>query len=123
MPRSKRLSRPVSRERPSSIPKCTWIRRYSPVMSERASRIRASSLRITAARLGLKAIRARGRHEDSDSALEEQAAQGEDPELALIRAEYRPVFKTSFQTALDALEDRERLLLKQHFLDGLTVDQ
>jgi len=83
----------------------------------------AGWLRITATRLGLKVIRARGKHEDSDSALEEHAAQGEDPELALIRAEYRPVFKTSFQIALDALEDRERLLLKQHFLDGLTVDQ
>ncbi len=79
-------------------------------------------LKVTAVRLGLKVLRAREHHEDADELLEKRATEGEDAELALIKAQYRPVFKQAFQQALDALPDRDRLLLKQHLLDGLTID-
>src|SRR5262249_45420010 len=72
-------------------------------------------LKVTAVRLGFKLLR--GRDEGDDSGLEEHAASAEDPELMLMKAEYRPLFKTAFQSALDSLSARDRLLLRQHVLD------
>lgn len=79
-------------------------------------------LKVTAVRLGLKVLRGREQHEDADELLEKRAAEGGDPELLLMKAEYRPVFKQAFQRALDSLPDRDRLVLKQHLLDGLSID-
>lgn len=78
-------------------------------------------LKVTAVRLGFKLLR--GRDDTDDSQLEDHAASGEDPELALMKAEYRPLFKAAFQRALDSLPARDRLLLRQHVLDNLTIDQ
>lgn len=36
---------------------------------------------------------------------------------------YRDEFKRAFHAAVEALDDRERLLLRQHALDGLSIDQ
>jgi RNA polymerase sigma-70 factor, ECF subfamily len=78
-------------------------------------------LKVTAVRLGFKLLR--GRDDSDDSGLEEHAASAEDPELALMKAEYRPLFKAAFQSALDSLPARDRLILRQHVLDGLNIDQ
>lgn len=45
-----------------------------------------------------------------------------DLELDYIKESYRPAFKEAFHEALASLDDRERLLLKQHAVDGLTID-
>ena len=79
-------------------------------------------LKVTAVRLGLKVLRGREHHEDVDELFEKRAAEGGDAELLLMKAEYRPVFKQAFQRALDSLPDRDRLVLKQHLLDGLSID-
>jgi RNA polymerase sigma-70 factor (ECF subfamily) len=39
-----------------------------------------------------------------------------------VQAEHRALFKESFAAAVAALSPRERTLLRQHLLDGLTVD-
>jgi len=39
------------------------------------------------------------------------------------KARYRDVFKQAFRTALAALAPRERVLLRMHVLDHLTIDQ
>lgn len=79
-------------------------------------------LKVTAMRLGLKVLRGREHHEDADELLQGRAMDGEDAELMLIKAQYRSAFKIAFQDALDALPARDRLLLKQHLLDGLSID-
>lgn len=78
-------------------------------------------LRITLVRLGLKAIRSRRPVED-DAVLEQHAVDS-DPELLLAKAEARQLFRAAFSDALAKLPVKERLLLKQHFVDGLTIDQ
>jgi RNA polymerase sigma-70 factor (ECF subfamily) len=46
-----------------------------------------------------------------------------DPELDHAKWIYREEFKRAFEGALRALSDRERTLLRQHHVDGLTIDE
>jgi RNA polymerase sigma-70 factor, ECF subfamily len=49
---------------------------------------------------------------------------GEDnPEIGYLKRLYRDEFKRAFHAAVRALGDRERLVLQQHALDGLGIDQ
>jgi RNA polymerase sigma-70 factor, ECF subfamily len=48
---------------------------------------------------------------------------GDDPEISYLKRLYREEFRRSFHSAMDALEARERLLLRQCMLDGLSIDQ
>jgi RNA polymerase sigma-70 factor (ECF subfamily) len=52
-----------------------------------------------------------------------RAAEEDDPELAYMKGHYRDAFKHAVNAAFDALNDRERLLLQQHELNGITIDQ
>jgi RNA polymerase sigma-70 factor (ECF subfamily) len=45
------------------------------------------------------------------------------PELDHEKWVYREEFKRAFEGALSALPDRERTLLRQHHVDGLTIDE
>ncbi len=47
----------------------------------------------------------------------------DDPELAYLKARYRAEYKQAFAGALAALGDRERTILAQYHVDGLTIDQ
>jgi len=80
-------------------------------------------LRVTAMRAALKLLRKENRETPTDDALLEARAQEDDPELAYMKAAYRAAFKTAFQEALDSLHARERTLLKQQIVDGLSVDE
>jgi len=81
-------------------------------------------LRVTAVRAALKVIR-KERHEAvlEDEALADVAAPGNDPELGYIKEVYRATFREAFQEALDGLEDREKNILRQHVVDGVSIDQ
>jgi len=46
-----------------------------------------------------------------------------DPELALLKREHMTHFKASFAEAVAALDGADRLLLKQHLVERLTIDQ
>jgi RNA polymerase sigma-70 factor (ECF subfamily) len=46
-----------------------------------------------------------------------------DPRLDDLRRRYRGDFAAAFRAALAALPVRERNLLRQHHMDGLTIDQ
>lgn len=48
-------------------------------------------------------------------------ASAADPELALLRAQYRVSFRDAFVAALAALSPRERNVLRLHTLDGVTL--
>jgi RNA polymerase sigma-70 factor (ECF subfamily) len=58
-----------------------------------------------------------------DDSLAERLLPDSDPELAHLKRFYSAEFKAAFASALGALEDRERLLLRQQFIDGLTIDE
>ena len=59
----------------------------------------------------------------SDEALARIVSPEADPEEAYLKAAYRDEFRRAFEQALSELEDRDRLLLRQQFVDGLTIDQ
>jgi RNA polymerase sigma-70 factor (ECF subfamily) len=82
-------------------------------------------LRVAAVRSGLKVLRG-GRREAS---LEEEqlgariaGARGDEPDLAYLKSLYRPAFQAAFRDALASLPARDRTLLKQSLLDGLSID-
>jgi RNA polymerase sigma-70 factor (ECF subfamily) len=58
-----------------------------------------------------------------DDALADRLLPDEDPEVAHLKRYYRAEFSASFARALAGLDDRERLLLQQQFIDGLTIDE
>jgi RNA polymerase sigma-70 factor (ECF subfamily) len=81
-------------------------------------------LRVCATRAALKRIGKQAREIalDEDALLEERAP-GDDPELAFLKTAYRAEFKAAFQQALVGLADRERTLLRQHLVDGLSIEE
>lgn len=81
-------------------------------------------LRVSAVRAAMKLARGRGREASfEDEQLGERiSGNSEDPELEYMKALYRPHFKAAFREALAELEPKERSLLKQSLLDGLSID-
>ena len=51
------------------------------------------------------------------------ADSGGDLELAYLKSLYRGEFKIAFQQAVEALDPKERTVLKYHVLDGLKIDE
>ena len=81
-------------------------------------------LRVTAVRAALKIIRKEKRETSmEDEALFAASSSSADPELLYVKEVYRAQFKTAFQEALDSLDDREKNLLRQHVVDGLSIDE
>lgn len=85
----------------------------------------ASWLRISAVRLMLKHRRRHGRdvriYDDMLQVME--ASLVYEPELDPLRHEFRQRFKDSFRAAFAALPAEDRMLLLQHYVDGLTTEQ
>jgi RNA polymerase sigma-70 factor (ECF subfamily) len=79
-------------------------------------------LRVAGVRVALNLERRKRREVvlPEEHALEDRAAV--DLELAHLKRRYRTEFKEAFTAALAALEPRSRNLLRQHYLDGLTMD-
>jgi RNA polymerase sigma-70 factor (ECF subfamily) len=81
-------------------------------------------LRVTSVRTALKVLRKQRR----EVPLEQERllalpGHSEDAELEYMKRAYRGAFKEAFQEALASLPDRQQNLLRQQFLDGLTIDQ
>ena len=81
-------------------------------------------LRVAAVRAGLKVIRVGDRHAsvELEQIGERLPGAGGDPDSAYLKALYRPVFQRAFQEAFASLSPRDRTLLKQSLLDGLSID-
>lgn len=80
-------------------------------------------IKVSAVRAGLKVLRREKRetHASDDALLLAEAA-GDDPEISYIKQVFRTQFKAAFQEALDSLTARDKNLLRQHVVDGLSVD-
>lgn len=61
-----------------------------------------------------------GGHDDE---LDRLTANVHDPELALLREQYREQVRTALAAALGGLAERQRNVLRQYYIDGLTIDQ
>jgi RNA polymerase sigma-70 factor (ECF subfamily) len=81
-------------------------------------------LRVTAVRAALKLLR-KERHEvpvDDEMLATIPVAAG-DAELEFVKRQYRAGFKRAFLESLASLSPREQNVLRQHFLDDLSIDQ
>jgi RNA polymerase sigma-70 factor (ECF subfamily) len=47
----------------------------------------------------------------------------DDPELSYLKAVYRTAFREAFAAAIASLDPRSKTLLRQHLVDGLTIDE
>lgn len=63
------------------------------------------------------------RRRAADDELANLAASSDDPEVGYLKRMYREEFKQAIHAAVASLEARDRLLLRQYALDGLTIDQ
>lgn len=79
-------------------------------------------LRAVVVHAAISARRAQRTDHDGDSAIGD-AAGGDDPELAGIRARYGASFKQAFYDALAELPPRDRNVLRLVYVDGLAVEQ
>ncbi|MFO0710742.1 MAG: sigma-70 family RNA polymerase sigma factor [Sandaracinus sp.] len=81
----------------------------------------ARFVKVAATRTWLNAKRGVRREvQDEDRLLEEQAPV--DGELHGMKEAYSAAFRVAFKAALATLEPSERNLLRQHYLDGLTME-
>jgi RNA polymerase sigma-70 factor, ECF subfamily len=81
-------------------------------------------VRVIAVREAIDMLR-RSRREtpvDDDTLLHAFVTPG-DPELEHVKARYLEEFKHAFSHALRGLSARDQMLLRQHVIDGLTIDQ
>lgn len=82
-----------------------------------------SWLRVIALREASR-ITSKRREEPTDAdTLFERALAGDDHELLRRKEVYRQLFRRAFDTAVRALSVHDRLLIRQHFCDGLTLDE
>jgi len=77
---------------------------------------------VAATRLALNLRRER-RPEEGDELAAGIASPDRDPELALVRESSRDVFRTAVASAIERLEPLERLVLKQHYIDGVGIGE
>ena len=80
-------------------------------------------VRVIAIRAALTQLRAHQRTVPADEQLWEIASPNADPALLVLRSEQSAHIKAAFHAGLAALSARQRNLLRQHLLDGLTIDE
>jgi RNA polymerase sigma-70 factor (ECF subfamily) len=80
-------------------------------------------LRVIAARALARQIQRDRREVTLDDAVLDAFAPGIEPEVALLREQYRPVVDAALRAAIGGLSDRQRAVLRYHLLDGWTIDQ
>ena len=83
-----------------------------------------SWVRVVATREAARMLsRARCDVTGDDSELVDMVADDDDPEIRYFKHLYREELKSALHAALDMLDARLRLVLQQHVLDGLGIDQ
>jgi RNA polymerase sigma-70 factor (ECF subfamily) len=81
-------------------------------------------VRVMATRQALRRqCRARREQATEDDELWQHLVSAEPPMFDHVKEFYRREFKRAFETALRALPHREKTLLRQHYLDGATLDE
>jgi RNA polymerase sigma-70 factor, ECF subfamily len=80
-------------------------------------------VRTAAVRLALN--QGRGVHEvaTADDELMARLPDGHDGELSFLKARYRPAFAAALRESLDALAAADQNLLRQRYVDGLSLEE
>jgi RNA polymerase sigma-70 factor (ECF subfamily) len=79
---------------------------------------------VTVQRAALNMIRRDdSRQESSIDALSEAMPSGANPELDYLKARYRVEFRAAFQKAVAELTQRERVVLRHHYVNGLSQER
>jgi RNA polymerase sigma-70 factor (ECF subfamily) len=83
----------------------------------------AGWLQVVLTRDALKWLRSHKREvpADDETLLGQMESPAESPELGLLKSRYSGQMSASFRRAIAALEPRQRNLLRQHYLDELTL--
>ena len=98
-------------------------RRSAPQIETYAGRGTLRSwLRTIAVRTGRRMLGIEGRPSPPRT-RSPAAGRGRDPEIELLRGRYRDQVKAAFAAAFAQLGERERNVLRQYHIDGLTIDQ
>lgn len=83
----------------------------------------ASWLRVTAVRAALKQLKRPPLEVTLLDGRRAPPAAEADIELGYLKRHYRPLFRAAFAEAVATLDDRERRLLRQYYVEGLTIEQ
>jgi RNA polymerase sigma-70 factor, ECF subfamily len=78
-------------------------------------------LRVIAVRLALRKRRRQAAEVPLDD--DRLSAADADAELWHLKRHYRPLFRVAFAAAVSALDARDRRLLRQYYVDALTIEQ
>jgi len=84
--------------------------------------LKAAAAREAITLLRERSARHKGPTDDGDEELEALAERAADPERRAVQGEHHALFKEAFAAAVAALSPKERTLLRQQLLDGLTID-
>lgn len=79
-------------------------------------------LRVTAVRSALRVLKKQGVCRDEPALADNLPGLHKDPELDHLKALYQQEFHQGVESAIRSLSDRDRNLLRYHYIDGLTVD-
>jgi len=82
-----------------------------------------SWLRTIAVRTGRRLLGIEGSAVAAEDELAALPAAVGDPEIELLRGRHRDQVKAAFSAAFSELAERERNVLRQYHIDGLTIDQ
>lgn len=80
-------------------------------------------LRVVALREWKRANQANQRETLVDTSLFDSIANTLDPQRAALKENYGPLFRKAFVASIATLSMHDRLILKQYFIDGLTIDR
>ena len=84
----------------------------------------ASWIRVTTTHMALRFLRDNQREiPDEDKILHVVSSASEDPELEYMKHFYKERFRQAFHQAMASLTPRDRNLLRQRILDGMTIDE
>jgi RNA polymerase sigma-70 factor (ECF subfamily) len=83
-----------------------------------------SWLSVSAVRAAYKLLQRETREQANEDERLARVASGEsNQEVKVAKSRYRDAFHAAFSAALLSLDDRDKNLLRQHYLDGLSSDQ
>jgi len=80
-------------------------------------------VRVAATRAALKLARKTKNEVLDDEAGRLEAAAIDDPELAFLKEKYRAAFRAAVERAIGDLDAKDALVLRQHFVDDLSIDR
>ncbi len=79
-------------------------------------------LRVVATREAVRMKKRAGKPGDDLDRLEARAADG-DPELFYMKEIYRDAFRAAFRAGAASLSDRDKQILRQHAIEGRSIDE